>query len=51
VVFVLVSDPVAQGFVTNLAHPGSNITGFSAFEPCMAGKWLDLLNDAGPLAQ
>ena len=30
-VFVLVSDPVAQGFVTNLAHPGGNVTGFSAF--------------------
>jgi len=48
VVFVLVSDPVAQGFVTNLAHPGGNITGFSAFEPSMAGKWLDLLKQASP---
>jgi ABC-type uncharacterized transport system substrate-binding protein len=47
-VFVLVSDPVAQGFVTNLAHPGGNITGFSAFEPSMAGKWLDLLKQASP---
>jgi putative ABC transport system substrate-binding protein len=46
VVFVLVSDPVAQGFVTNLAHPGGKITGFSAFEPSMAGKWLDLLKQA-----
>jgi ABC-type uncharacterized transport system substrate-binding protein len=48
VVFVLVSDPVAQGFVTNLAHPGGNVTGFSAFEPSMAGKWLDLLKQASP---
>jgi ABC-type uncharacterized transport system substrate-binding protein len=48
VVFVLVSDPVAQGFVTNLAHPGGNVTGFSAFEPSMAGKWLDLLRQASP---
>jgi putative ABC transport system substrate-binding protein len=47
-VFVLVSDPVAQGFVTNLAHPSGNITGFSAFEPSMAGKWLDLLKQASP---
>ena len=37
------SDPVAQGFVSNLAHPGDNITGFFAFEPSIAGKWLDLL--------
>jgi putative ABC transport system substrate-binding protein len=48
VVFVLVSDPVAQGFVSNLSHPGGNITGFSAFEPSMAGKWLDLLKQASP---
>jgi putative ABC transport system substrate-binding protein len=48
VVFVLVSDPVTQGFVTNLAHPGGNITGFSAFEPSTAGKWLDLLKQASP---
>jgi putative tryptophan/tyrosine transport system substrate-binding protein len=48
VVFVLVSDPVAQGFVSNLAHPGGNITGFSAFEPSVAGKWLDLLKQASP---
>jgi putative ABC transport system substrate-binding protein len=48
VVFVLVSDPVAQGFVSNLAHPGGNITGFSAFETSMAGKWLDLLKQASP---
>ena len=48
IVFVLVSDPVAQGFVSNLAHPGGNITGFSAFEPSMAGKWLDLLKQASP---
>jgi ABC-type uncharacterized transport system substrate-binding protein len=37
-VFVLVSDPVAQGFVTNLAHPGGNITGFSAFEPSTSAE-------------
>ena len=50
IVFVLISDPVAQGFVRsfNLAHPGGNITGFSAFEPSMAGKWLDLLKQASP---
>ena len=47
-VFVLVSDLVGQGFVTNLAHPSGNITGFSAFEPSMAGKWLDLLKQASP---
>ena len=31
-VFVQVSDPVAQGFVANLARPAGHITGFSAYE-------------------
>ena len=48
IVFLLVSDPVAQGFVSNLAHPGGNITGFSAFEFSMGGKWLDLLKQMAP---
>jgi putative ABC transport system substrate-binding protein len=29
IVFVVVNDPVGQGFIPNLAHPGGNITGFS----------------------
>jgi putative ABC transport system substrate-binding protein len=48
IVFVQVSDPVAQGFVTNLVHPGGNITGFSAYEFSMGGKWLDLLKQMKP---
>jgi putative tryptophan/tyrosine transport system substrate-binding protein len=30
VVFIQVSDPVAQGFVANVTRPGGNLTGFSA---------------------
>jgi ABC-type uncharacterized transport system substrate-binding protein len=48
IVFVEVSDPVAQGFVLNLAHPGGNITGFSAYEFTIGGKWLDLLKQIAP---
>jgi putative ABC transport system substrate-binding protein len=48
IVFVQVSDPVAQGFVTNLAHPGGNITGFSAYEFSIGGKWIDLLKNVVP---
>jgi putative ABC transport system substrate-binding protein len=48
VVFVQVSDPVAQGIVPNLAHPGGNITGFSQYEFSIAGKWLDLLKKIEP---
>ena len=47
-VFVQVSDPVAQGFVTNIAHPGGNITGFAAYESSLGGKWLDLLKQMVP---
>jgi putative ABC transport system substrate-binding protein len=38
IVFVQVHDPVAQGFVASLAHPGGNITGFSAYESSIGGR-------------
>ena len=45
IVFTSVSDPVAQGFVSNLAHPGGNLTGFSAYEFSVGRKWLGLLKE------
>jgi putative ABC transport system substrate-binding protein len=48
IVFVVVSNPVGAGFVPNLSRPGANITGFSTFEPEMAGKWLQLLRQVVP---
>src|SRR4029077_20969718 len=48
VVFVAVSEPVAQGFVQSLAHPGGNITGFTNLEPTFGGKWLELLKEIVP---
>jgi putative ABC transport system substrate-binding protein len=48
IVFVQVSDPVMQGFVLNLAHPGGNITGFASFEFTIGGKWVDLLKQLAP---
>jgi putative tryptophan/tyrosine transport system substrate-binding protein len=48
VVLVRVSDPVAQGFVADLRRPGGNLTGFSAYEFAIAGKWLDLLKQIAP---
>src|SRR6202012_5003229 len=32
IVFIAISEPVAQGFVASLAHPGGNLTGFSNLE-------------------
>jgi putative ABC transport system substrate-binding protein len=48
IVFVRVSDPVGQGFVQSLARPGGNITGFSAYDAPMMGKWLQLLKEVAP---
>jgi putative ABC transport system substrate-binding protein len=48
IVFVLVSDPVGQGFVESLARPGGNITGFTNFEFSMIGKWVELLKEIAP---
>jgi putative ABC transport system substrate-binding protein len=48
IVFVIVTDPVGQGFVTSLAHPGGNITGFSDYDTPIAGKWVELLTQLTP---
>jgi putative ABC transport system substrate-binding protein len=48
VVFLSVSDPMMQGFVTSLTHPGGNITGFSAYEFSIGGKWVELLKEVAP---
>jgi putative ABC transport system substrate-binding protein len=48
VVFVSVSDPVAQGFVASVRQPGGNITGFNRYEFSIGGKWLGLLKEAAP---
>ena len=48
IVFVNVVDPVGQGFVASLPHPGGNITGFINIEAGMTGKWLELLTEIAP---
>ena len=48
IVFIAVSEPVAQGFVASLASPGGNITGFTNLEPTIGGKWLELLKEIAP---
>jgi putative tryptophan/tyrosine transport system substrate-binding protein len=50
IVFAVVTDPVGQGFVASLAHPGGNITGFTDYEGPMAGKWLEMLTQITPRA-
>ncbi len=48
IVFVLVNDPVGQGFISSLARPGGNVTGFTFFEYTMFGKSLELLKMVTP---
>jgi len=48
IVFAVVTDPVSQGFVENLAHPGGNITGFTDYDGPLAGKWLEMLTQVTP---
>lgn len=48
IVFTIVTDPVGQGMVQSLAKPGGTITGFTDFDPSMAGKWMELLTAIKP---
>ena len=48
IVFVQVTDPVGGGFVSSLARPGGNTTGFTVFEFDISAKWLELLKQIAP---
>jgi putative tryptophan/tyrosine transport system substrate-binding protein len=48
IVMAAVNDPIEQGFVSSLAHPGGNITGFAFIDFQMVGKWLEMLKEAAP---
>ena len=48
IVFMGVVDPVGAGFVSSLAKPGRNTTGFIAFEYTIGAKWLGLLKEIAP---
>jgi hypothetical protein len=49
IVFPIVADPVAAGFVDSLARPGGNATGFNVWEYSLGGKWLELLKEIAPI--
>ena len=48
IVFAIVNEPVTQGIVQSLAHPGGNITGFAYMEPSIGPKWVELHREIVP---
>ena len=48
IVFPVVSDPVAAGYVESMARPGGNATGFTSFDWDVSAKWLELLKQTAP---
>jgi putative tryptophan/tyrosine transport system substrate-binding protein len=48
IVFTQVTDPVGEGLVPNLAHPGGHLTGFTSFEFSIGTKWLETLKQVAP---
>ena len=48
IVFTAVIDPIGAGFITSLARPGGNITGFMVYEPSVVSKWLAMLKEIAP---
>jgi putative ABC transport system substrate-binding protein len=48
IVFVNVVDPLGSGFISSLARPGGNITGFTSVDTAIAPKWLQLLKEIMP---
>jgi putative tryptophan/tyrosine transport system substrate-binding protein len=47
IIFVNIIEPVGR-FVTSLAHPDGNVTGFTNFEYTMVQKWVEALKEMAP---
>jgi len=48
VIFIAGGDPVGDGWVQSLAHPGGNLTGFAVMEPSLGAKLLGMLKQVAP---
>jgi putative ABC transport system substrate-binding protein len=48
IIFVQVPDAVSAGYVTSLAHPDGNVTGFTNFEFSIGGRWLEVIKECSP---
>ena len=48
VIFIASGDPVGDGLVASLAHPGGNLTGFAVMQPSLGAKLLGMLKQMAP---
>jgi putative tryptophan/tyrosine transport system substrate-binding protein len=48
IIFIASGDPVGDGLVQSLAHPGGNLTGFAVMEPSLGAKLLAMLKQVAP---
>jgi putative ABC transport system substrate-binding protein len=48
IVFARITDPIASGFVNDLARPGANMTGFSNYERSILTKYVQFMRDVAP---
>lgn len=48
IIFIAGGDPVGEGLVQSLAHPGGNLTGFTVLEPSLGAKLFELLKGLAP---
>jgi putative ABC transport system substrate-binding protein len=48
IIFVGINEPVAQGFIASMAHPGGNITGFTQVDFSIVGKSVEVLKAIAP---
>jgi putative ABC transport system substrate-binding protein len=48
VVMAAIGEPLGVGVVASLAHPGGNVTGFSAFVTELSGKRVEVMKEAFP---
>lgn len=48
IVFTILADPIVEGLIESLAHPGGNITGLTNIAAELGGKRLELLKETVP---
>src|SRR5204863_8153993 len=48
IVMAAIAEPLGAGVVASLAHPGGNVTGFSAYVTELARKRVELVKEARP---